>query len=133
MDREEFVMQLQALRRGELTLPPPEDNRLSRFAGGWPQDLKQYISALEAGYRVKTGKLAAYRSKARGRSLGEIVRDQWSDGAALGYAVMGLNRAGFSPDETVRVLEAMEEAMQVNTLQEAAEAHQALLEGGRHG
>lgn len=111
MDREEFVRQLQALRRGELRLEPPEDNGLSRFAGGRLYELREYISALEAGYRLKTGQLGVYRSKARGRSLGELVLDQWSSPAALGYAAAALRQSGMNPSQVVGILELMEELM----------------------
>lgn len=139
MEKEEFVRQISALQRGELRLERPEANGLSRFAGGAIFEMRQYVSALEAGYRAVCGIVDAYARQERvteatsGRLVRDLTERQWSDGAALGYAVMGLNRAGFSPCEAVRVLEAMEEAMQLNTLQEAAEAHQALLEGGGHG
>ena len=130
MDREEFVRQLQALRRGELTLEPPEDNGLSRFAGGRLYELREYISALEAGYRLKTGQLAAYRSKARGRSLGEVVRDRWSDGAALGYAAMAAIDCGLTPSATVELLEQMEDIMETVSRDAAAEYCQTMKEGG---
>ena len=130
MDREEFERQLEALRRGELTLEPPEDNGLSRFAGGRLYELREYISALEAGYRLKTGQLEVYRSKARGRSLGELVRDQWSDGAALGYAAMAAIDCGLTPSATVGLLEQMEDIMETVSREAAAEYCQTMKEGG---
>lgn len=139
MDREDFSRQITALRRGELRLERPEANGLSRFAGGALFEMRQYVSALEAGYRAVCGIADGYARQERvteatsGRLVRELTERQWSDGAALGYAAMALRMTGYTPSAAICVLEAMQEAMEANTLQEAAEAHQALLEGGGHG
>lgn len=136
MDYLEFERELASLRCGQLRLKPPGENGMTEVASGWFGDLKRYIAALEAGYRVKTELLDRYQKQdrirvaTRGRLVRELTARQWSEGAALGYAAMAMQQAGYSPVDTVRVLEAMQEVMQLNSPEEAAEAHQALLDGG---
>lgn len=133
----EFERQLQGLRNGELRLEQPEENGISRFASAWFGDLKRYISALESGYRALSETVDAYRAeekrreKIRKATAGKLAGPLWSKGACLGYAVMGLRQAAFSPADTVCVLEAMEDAMEIYGLEDAAVAHQDLLEGRR--
>lgn len=132
MDREDFVRQISALRRGELRLEPPENNGLSRFAGAWFEDLKQYVSALESGYRKVTEELDKYsraRCGAGGPTMGELIRNQWNDEAALGYAYMGCIEAAVMPYQTVKILECMGRNMAEIGRQEAAELYRGLLEG----
>lgn len=133
MDRQEFEQQLQELRRGELRLEPPEANGLSLFASGGLYEIKQYIAALECAYRLMCEKEDQRQrdERVKAATAGKIAGRMWSEGACLGYAVMGLRGANFKPDEAVRVLEAMEEAMEVCGLDEAAQAHQDLIEGRR--
>lgn len=135
MDYLEFERELEALKQGKLRLKPPGENGMTEVASGWFGDMKRYIAALEAGYRVKCEEVDSYQKEARiraatsGRLVRELKGTPWSQGAALGYAVMGLRQAGFSPQDAICVLEAMEDAMEIYSLDAAAGAHQALLEG----
>lgn len=130
----EFEQQLKGLRKGELRLTPPSEDGLSQCASAGLSEMRRYIAALESGYRELSSLVDAYRSrdKVRKATSGKLVRElkgrQWSEGACLGYAAMGMRQADFSPADTVRVLEAMQDAMQSCGLEEAAEAHQALLD-----
>lgn len=128
MDEVIFRTKLDRLRAGEMSLPPQEQNEIGKHARKHLPDLIEYTAAVEAGYRELTERLAAYRGQAKGRTLGQVVRNQWSDGACLGYAVMGLRQASFGPKDTVCVLEAMRYAMELYGLDKAAEAHQKFLE-----
>lgn len=133
----EFERQLQGLRNGELRLEQPEENGISRFASAWFGDLKRYISALESGYRALSETVDAYRAeekrreKIRKATAGKLAGPFWSKSACLGYAIMGLRNAAFSPLDTICVLEAMEDAMELYSLEDAAITHQELLEGKR--
>lgn len=135
----EWAKQMTALREGKLRLVAPGEDGLSLYARGHFDDLIEYLKALEHGYRAVCETLDGYRKRervcptlrAQGKSLQELVDNQWSEGACLGYAVMGLRKAGISPADSVRVLEAMEDAMEVYDLTAAAEVHQALLEDCR--
>lgn len=139
MDYLEFERELASLHCGQLRLKPPGENGMTEVAFGWFGDLKRYITALETGYRVVCEALDRERIQERtkyatsGKLVRELTERQWSDGAALGYAAMALRLTGYTPSAAICVLEAMQEAMEANTLQEAAEVHQALLEGGGHG
>ena len=129
----EWERQLTELREGKLRLEPPGESGLTIYASSSLFELRQYVAGLEHGYRNIFHELAVYRAKAGNRTLKELVDRQWSEGACLGYAVMGLRQAGFSPQDAICVLEAMEDAKQIYTLEQAAEAHQALLEDGGWG
>ncbi len=133
MDYLEFERELASLHCGQLRLKPPGENGMTEVAFGWLGDLKRYFTALETGYRVVCEALDGYRKQERVRAAtaGRIAGRMWSEGACLGYAVMGLRGAQFSPDEAVRVLEAMEDAMKIYDLETAARAHQDLIEGRR--
>lgn len=129
MKKEDFVRQLSELRRGELRLPQ-EGSSLSRYAALWPTDQTQYIAALEAGYRKATGdldKLQKVRAGAGGPTLGQMIKNQWSDEAALGYAFMACNAAGIQPDKTVAILEHMGEIMGRVERVDAAAVHRGLI------
>ena len=135
----EWSRQTAALREGKLRLAEPEEDGLSMYARRSIYDLRDYLAALEHGYRRVCEQLDGCRKRervrpalrAKDKSLQELVNNQWSEGACLGYAVMGLRKAGISPADSVRVLEAMEDAMKVYDLTVAAEVHQALLEDCR--
>lgn len=137
MDYLEFERELASLHCGQLRLKPPGENGMTEVAFGWIGDLKRYITALETGYRVVCEALDGYRKQERtkyatsGKLVRELQKKQWSEGACLGYAVMGLRGANFKPDEAVRVLEAMGEAMELYDLETAARAHQDLIDGRR--
>lgn len=132
MEREDFMRQLSALRRGELRLPQ-EGSSLSRYAALWPTDQKEYVSALEAGYRKTTGdldKLQRVRAGAGGPTLGQLIQNQWSDEAALGYVYMAAVQIALPPDKTVALLEAMGDKMDEYDKAYAEETHRRLIDRG---
>lgn len=120
MDRIEWEISMDKLRQGKLQLPEPEENGLSQYAGGAIYELRQYIAALEHGYRAQAETLRLYRAQtSRGASLGRLIENQWSADAALGYAAMGMQAAEIRPDQGVLALDAMMEAMEHFSLDEA--------------
>ena len=168
----DWEQQLKALREGKLRLEPPGESGLTEYASSSLFELRQYVEALEEGYRAASDRaftlgcagIAVIRDGLPASAAARIVssmddainalprtiaktfyrsiqkfaerhpdRQQgrgrlWSNGACLGYAVMGLRQAGFSPQDAVCVLEAMQDAMEIYTLEQAAEAHQQILE-----
>lgn len=128
----DFAVQLDRLRQGKLELQEIGAGGLAAYAATWLPDLREYVKALEAGYRANMTRLTTYRAKTGGKSIAELAENQWSEGACLGYAAIGLRMAGYSPAETVTVLDAISEAMETHDLEEAAQAHQNLLDGGRY-
>jgi hypothetical protein len=129
MDRIEWEISMDKLRQGKLKLPDPEENGLSQYAGGALFELRQYIKALEQGYRAQAETLRLYRAKtSRGDSLGRLMERQWSNDAALGYAAMGMRSAKIRPDQGVLALDAMMEAMEQCSLDEAREYERGLRE-----
>lgn len=135
----DFERQLQGLRTGELRLDAPEQSGLTPYAAGSFNEMKRYMTALETGYRALSELVDAYRAeekrraKVRQATAGRLTGPLWSKGAALGYAVMGMRQGAFSPPDMICVLEAMEDAMELYSLEDAAEAHQDLMEGRRTG
>ena len=125
----DFCVQLDRLREGKLILQPPGESGLTAYASTNLYELRQYVSALERGYRVLTGRLEAYRGQARGKTLGQALKRQWSEGAALGYAGMALIQSGMQPDRVVAQLELMEDLMEQFDLDYAAEFCQGLKDG----
>lgn len=120
MDRIEWERCINLLWHGKLELPEPEDNGLSQFSADWLHDLRRYITALEHGYREQAKMLRLYRAQtSRGASLGRLIENQWSADAALGYAAMGMQAAEIRPDQGVLALDAMMEAMEHFSLEEA--------------
>lgn len=111
MDSVVFASKLDRLREGKLPLRNPDENGLGKFARQHLDDLQQYVAALEAGYRAQQDRLSAYRGQAKGKTLGQIVKSQWSSPAALGYAAAALRGCGIAPSQVVGVLEQMEEIM----------------------
>lgn len=129
MNSLEWNNRIDQLRQGKLTLPEPEENGLSQYAGSAIFELRQYIDALEHGYRAQAAALRLYRTRtSRGGSLGRLIDNQWSDEAALGYAMIALNGIGLTPPETAAALEAMQEAMRTVGRDEAEERHRAIRE-----
>lgn len=124
-----FNVQLDRLREGKLILQEPGESGLTAYASTNLYELRQYVAALESGYRAVTGRLEAYRGQARGRTLGQVVKNQWSEGAALGYAVMAMRQSTMSPSATLCILEIMETLMDTFDLEEAAEYYQSFLDG----
>lgn len=129
MDEAIFRTKLDRLREGELVLARPDQNEIGIHARKHVPDLMEYNASLEEGYRNLQARLTAYRGEAKGKTLGQVVRNQWSDGACLGYAAMALVQTGWSCDKTVAVLELMEELMEGFDQLYAAEYHQGLKEG----
>lgn len=130
MDRIEWEISMDRLRQGKLQLPEPEENGLSQYAGGALFELRQYIAALEHGYRAQAETLRLYRAQtSRGASLGRLIENQWSADAALGYAAMGMRAAEIRPDQGVLALDAMMEAMEHFSLDEARAYERGLREG----
>ncbi|MBQ6281484.1 MAG: hypothetical protein IJK69_05455 [Oscillospiraceae bacterium] len=130
MDRIEWEISMDKLRQGKLQLPDPEENGLSQYAGGAIYELRQYIAALEHGYRAQAETLRLYRAQtSRGDSLGKLMENQWSNDAALGYAAMGMRAAQIRPDQGVLALDAMMEAMEHYSLEEARNYERGLREG----
>ena len=130
MDRIEWEISMDKLRQGKLQLPEPEENGLSQYAGGAIYELRQYIAALEHGYRAQAETLRLYRAQtSRGDSLGKLMENQWSNDAALGYAAMGMRSAKIRPDQGVLALDAMMEAMEHYSLEEARNYERGLREG----
>lgn len=130
MDRIEWERDINLLWYGKLELPEPEDNGLSQFSAAWLPDLRRYITALEHGYREQAKLLRLYRAQtSRGDSLGKLMENQWSNDAALGYAAMGMRAAQIRPDQGVLALDAMMEAMEHYSLEEAGNYERGLREG----
>lgn len=122
MNDKEWEINMGKLRAGELQLAEREENLLSQRARKDFYDLKEYVSALESGYRTQGKMLRLYRAQtSRGDSLGRLMENQWSDEAALGYALIALNGIGLTRAETAAALEAMQEAMRTVIRADAAE------------
>ena len=129
MDDVVYSRILDRLREGKLFLRP-DSHELRDHARQHMGDLMSYVAALEAGYRAVTGRLEAYRGQARGKTLGQLVSNQWSDGACLGYAAMAMRQTNMSISATVGLLELMEELMGTFSQEEAAEFHEGMKYGG---
>ena len=122
MNDKEWEINMSELRQGKLQLADHEENLLSQRARKDFYELKEYVSALESGYRAQGKMLRLYRAQtSRGDSLGRLMENQWSDEAALGYALIALNWIGLTRAETAAALEAMQEAMRTVIRADAAE------------
>ena len=122
MNDKEWEINMGKLREGKLQLAEHEENLLSQRARKDFYELKEYVSALESGYRAQGKMLRLYRAQtSRGDSLGRLMENQWSDEAALGYALIALNGIGLTRAETAAALEAMQEAMRTIIRADAAE------------
>lgn len=122
MNDKEWEIDMGKLRAGELQLAEHEKNLLSQRARKDFYELKEYVSALESGYRAQGKMLRLYRAQtSRGDSLGRLMENQWSDEAALGYALIALNGIGLTQAEICSALEAMQEAMRTVIRADAAE------------
>ena len=122
MNDKEWEINMSELRQGKLQLAEHEENLLSQRARKDFYELKEYVSALESGYRAQGKMLRLYRAQtSRGDSLGRLMENQWSDEAALGYALIALNGIGLTRAETSAALEAMQEAMRTVIRADAAE------------
>ena len=125
----DFSCQLDKLRKGKLELQEIGAGGLAAYASTWLPDLREYVKALEAGYRANMTRLTAYRAKTGGKSIAELAENQWSEGACLGYAAMAFRQSGLSPEQAVGLLELMADLMEEYSLEQAAEAHQAIISG----
>lgn len=122
MNDKEWEINMGKLRQGKLQLAEHEENLLSQRARKDFYELKEYISALESGYIAQGKMLRLYRAQtSRGDSLGRLMENQWSDEAALGYALIALNGIGLTRAEIAAALEAMQEAMRTVIRADAAE------------
>ncbi len=133
----EWSRQIEALRTGELRLLAPEEGELSQFARGHFDDLKEYTKALEHGYRAVCEKLDGYRKHERtssvkcgNKTIAELLANQWSDEAALGYAYLAACMIGLSPDRAVQLLETLGDVMEHYDLDYVKALHRGLVEGG---
>lgn len=96
----EWSRKLGELREGRLRLQAPEENGLSREAGRSFFDLQEYVKALEHGYRRVCEDLDLYRKRERvrgglrfeGKTVEELLENQRSVEACLGYALMALQQ-----------------------------------------
>lgn len=124
MSDKEWEINMGKLREGKLQLAENEGNLLSQRALKDFCELKEYISALESGYRAQGKLLRLYRAQtSRGDSLGRLMENQWSDEAALGYALIALNGIGLTREKICAALEAMQEAMRTVIRPYAAERY----------
>ena len=122
MNDKEWEINMSKLREGKLQLAEHEENLLSQRARKDFYELKEYISALESGYIAQGKMLRLYRAQtSRGDSLGRLIENQWSDEAALGYALIALEGIGLKRSEICAALEAMQEAMRTVIRADAAE------------
>lgn len=132
MNITEWTKQLEALRNGRLRLEGPEESGLTRYASTALYELREYVKALEHGYRHLSAEVRRYESKEKAAEVTGILgllKHQWSDGAALGYAGMALIQSGMPPHQVVAHLELMEELMEQFDLDYAAEFCQGLKDG----
>ena len=129
MNTNDWAWQLDRLRQGKLRLTPPGESGLGEYSSTSLYELRRYVAALEAGYREVCLRLDGYRIRGGGKTVGELVKNQWSAGACLGYAAMALIQVGETPDQTVAYLELMEEFMEEFGLEAAAEFQQRLKDG----
>lgn len=136
MNITEWTKQLEALRNGRLRLEGPEESGLTRYASTALYELREYVKALEHGYRHLSAEVRRYQNKEKAAEVTGILgllKHQWSDGAALGYAGMALIQSGMPPHQVVAHLELMEELMEQFDLDYAAEFCQGLKDGGDGG
>lgn len=143
MDRIEWQRKLLALRDGKLRIEKPGESGMTSYATDATYEMKQYITALECGYREVYKELAGYRAREEKGTLArlldakerleranaEMLENQWSESACLGYAAMAMRQSGMLPSQVVGLLELMCDLMDQISLRQAAEAHQALLDG----
>ena len=124
MNDKEWEINMSKLREGKLQLSEHEENLLSQRARKDFYELKEYISALESGYIAQGKMLRLYRAQtSRGDSLGRLMENQWSDEAALGYALIALEGIGLTRAEIAAALEAMQEAMRTVIRADAEERY----------
>lgn len=111
---------LDELRRGRIALSAVSVSGISARAKRDLWILREYIGALEEGYRALFRETAIWRSRNNRVRLADLVRNQWSDDAALGYALIAMDSVGLRPYEVAAALEAMQDAMDTVDRAEAA-------------
>ena len=116
---EEFMEQLEKLRQGELKLDAPTGDGLSRYAGRHFHDLKEYICALESGYRKNSEELQEIRRLLKIKTLAGLLQNQWSTGACRGYMIMAMRMAAFTRVDIASALGCLEDVMDLFTLRRA--------------
>ena len=124
MNSETYSEQLRQLRAGKLQLDPPGDNGLTAYATSGIDELGEYIRALEDGYlrrgqEIRTQMALLRKLPKRLRGADELP---WSRGACAGYCMMALRQTGLTTREQICVLDALEDAMDLYSLDEAARA-----------
>ena len=132
MDQMDWTRKLDRLKQGELRLEEPGDSGMTAYANTSLYELREYVKALEQGYRRRGSTISSYRhmekarelARMKGRSLRELMDEAWSERACLGYAVLGLRQAGLRDGEIERVIEAMRENLQAAGLEDAEGAFQ---------
>lgn len=124
MNSETYTEQLRQLSAGKLQLEPPGKNELKAVAMGGIPEIGEYIRALEEGYRRRGQEIS--KLTAMLRTLPKRLRGAdklpWSRGACAGYCMMALRQTGLSTREQICVLDALEDAMDLYSLDEAAKA-----------
>lgn len=122
MISETYKEQLQQLRNGRLRLDPPGDNGLTAYATSGIYGMSEYIIALEEGYRRRGQEIRTLTALLRKLPKRRKGADElpWSRGACSGYAIMAMRQTGIPMRDQICILDAMEEAMDLYSLDEAA-------------
>ena len=122
MNSETYEEQLRQLSAGKLRLEPTEKNELKAVAMSGIPEIGEYIRALEDGYSRRGQEIT--KLTALLRTLPKRLRGAdelpWSRGACSGYAIMAMRQAGIPVRDQICILDAMEEAMDLYSLDEAA-------------
>lgn len=135
MNMAEWTAQLDALRNGRLRLERQGESGLTGYASTALYELRQYVAAMEHGYRELSAQLQGSRSREKVRAelgLAQLREEkvlearQWSRAAALGYAAMALNQSGLTPSQVVGLLELMEDMMDAWKLSSAETYYERL-------
>ena len=127
MDQMDWTRKLDRLKQGELRLEEPGESGLTAYANTSLYELREYVKALEQGYRRRGSTINAYQhmekarelARMKGRSLRELMDGAWSARACLGYAIFGLRQAGLRECEIERVIDAMRENLQTVGVEDA--------------
>ena len=122
MNSETYLEQLRQLRAGKLRMDPPGEIALKAIAMGGIPGIEEYIRALEEGYSRRGQEIS--KLTALLRTLPKRLRGEgelpWSRGACSGYAIMAMRQSGIQVRDQICILDAMEEAMDLYSLDEAA-------------
>ena len=115
----DFRTQLDQIRQGKMMPAAPEGNGLSEYANQKLWAAREYIAALEHGFRILYNE-AWGEHNGKNQLLRKLAKNQWSESAALGYALIAARGTGCTPAQCVALLEGMEEAFDLYSLAEAA-------------